>query len=342
MISRLWQSGLPSLAAVAVLAVGLLASPAGLASSVTALLRDALYPGLRFVEVTRERGGELAQSLPALRIGGAAESPAVATAERDDAGADERLRQAAYIRQLEAALALTRDRLQAAERDNALALSPAPFDSPLALIEPIPARVIDGSSRVGEKFKSKLINAGRAVGLSETDLVLDASDPVGLAGDDARILIDRGADTALAIDSVVSHGHILVGRVQQIGQLTSQVQLVTDPEFRIAARVVRRTNSGPVFGAEGVFAGDGAFKGRLELVANTEPLGRGDLVYTAVDVPGDPVWLCIGQITSAELPPGEPHWRVEVRPLLPASPDRVTVLKTAINPRRLAELPSSP
>jgi hypothetical protein len=72
----------------------------------------------------------------------------------------------------------------------------------------------------------------------------------------------------------------------------------------------------------------------MELVSSQEPVAVGDRVYTHQPVAGVIVPLLIGTVAAAEVPAGEAHWRIEVRPALEAIPAMMDVLSIELNPDR--------
>ena len=333
MWNYLWHRGLVSLAIMLALACSLLSAPQWVTTRIRATAKDSVVPGARAYAVAESWTGRQTATVRTILAGwtpgGTAvdsEQLAAAIAERDAA--------IAVQRQLEVRVAALHEELRAAraERNQFLASTES---VPLVKTVAVPARVIGQDRTATRKLTDRLIDTGGASGIGAGDLVAAGSDVSEDAQSRVEMVIDQGVDANLEADLPVASGGVLVGRIRDSGNLTSTVQLVEDPEFRIGARLVRDTADGPVFGASGVFAG-GEEGCRLDLIPGTAPVAVGDRVYTLEQLGGESVSLFIGTVTRAELPAGEPHWRIGIAPAERPATARVDVLKVELNPQRLA------
>ena len=154
--------------------------------------------------------------------------------------------------------------------------------------------------------------------------------------DDAPHL-DQGNESGVQPDMPVLAGRRVVGRIKQVGRWTSTLQLVTDPEFRGPAQLIRESPQGPLLGAQGVVAGNGDGTCRLEHVAPTEPVSVGDFVYTVRRQYSLPEPVCYGRVIAAEVSDGAGHWSITVEPIGGREPlETVLVLRELPNPERFS------
>ncbi len=76
---------------------------------------------------------------------------------------------------------------------------------------------------------------------------------------------------------------------------------------------------------------------RVRLVEVTRPVSVGDLVYTAAEKGVLPAPLLYGRVVRLQRPIGAAHWEIWMQPALAADePQQVAVLRTELNPSRLA------
>ncbi|MEX0714994.1 MAG: rod shape-determining protein MreC [Planctomycetaceae bacterium] len=229
------------------------------------------------------------------------------------------------IRALEAEVARLRDELDRRQGDEAAAF-PARPGEPLVVPDLLAATVL-GEEAATLWRAGKLLDRGTAAGVSESSLVLDAEGP----------LVDQGQDSGLEAGQPVFAGRTVLGRIARVGHWTSTLQLVTDPQYRGLARIVRRSERGVAYGPQGILEGDGGELCRLKFVDATAAVAIGDEVYTD-DLEGllpEPAYY--GRIVAAELKPGAAHWEVRVEPAgPPREPREVHVLRRVANPARFA------
>ena len=296
-------------------------------------LRDAVSPGARGWVSLRDRCRSTQASLSGW-VQAAGDTKSKPTDPEHKAG--RKPTDSHRLRQLELTIAELKEEL--AKHKSGLA---SPFlgaqTPPLVVPEIVEATVIGRSKAESEALAERLIDQGSASGLAVNDLVVE---PVLLDDFDEKnrtALIDQGEGSLVSRDSPVLAGSAVIGRVRQVGAHTSTVQLVTDPEFRVAAQVIRMTEDGPVFGAEGLWQGTGSNDAELGLISTTQPVSVGDRVYSTERVAGTSIPMFLGTITAATFEPGAAHWSITVAPAINEFPERVDVLRINLNSERLGE-----
>lgn len=226
------------------------------------------------------------------------------------------------LRRENAELAAERDALHtrllaAAEKKDA--------EAPLLRARGLPAHVL-GSQARAYLARHKSLDAGTGEGVEPGALVF-AGPP----------LVDRGSDAELQPGQLVVSGCRVVGKIAEAGPHTSTVRAMTEPGYRDLVRI------GTPGGPQGVLEGTGEPLARVRLVEVTEPVARGDPVYSAggegvLEAPP----LC-GRVARLERPVGAAHWEIWVEPaVLPERIDRVAVLQLEVNPDRVAQKNPSP
>ncbi|MGE5192487.1 MAG: rod shape-determining protein MreC [Deltaproteobacteria bacterium] len=294
------------------LGAGLMFVPADTTRPVRALVRDALCPGqsalLAVVRCSRAWVSGLGHSVH----------------RADRAGNLDDELQAARLenRRLELQVARLREQVEKLAQEQGL--TPA-AGSPLPLVTPrlVAARVL-GEETAALWRGRKLLSVGAAGEIAESALVLD----------DARPMVDLGADASLSVGDATYAGRIVIGKIAEIGRYNSTLRLVTDPAYSGRARLARRTSRGLVFGAEGTLVGDGSDLCRLRHIA--DPVNVGDEVFTGAVDGLIPLPMYYGKVVRAELAPGANEWSVWVKPA--ANGERlesVLILRRAVNPDRI-------
>jgi len=220
------------------------------------------------------------------------------------------------LRRENAELAAERDALAAQLLDTA---GKEDADHPLLRACGLSARVL-GSQARAYLTRHKLLDAGTGEGVEPGALVF-AGPP----------LVDRGSDAEVEPGQLVLSGCRVLGKIADAGPHTSTVRAMTEPGYRDLVRI--GTPSGP----QGILEGIGEPPARVRLVEVTEPVARGDPVYSAaaegvLEVPP----LC-GRVVRLERPVGAAHWEIWVEPaVLLERIDRVAVLQLEVNPDRVA------
>jgi len=290
---------------------GLLFVPAEAARPVRSLVRDLLRPGQMALAAALRCGG--GWRVPAINGVG---TPAVSNPATEEVRT---LR--LQNRRLELQVTRLRERLglHAAQPGFASASAIPPLVNP-HLVE---ARVL-GEETASFWRGHKLLSAGAGQRIAESALVLN----------DARPLVDAGADARLAEGDAVYAGRTVIGKIAEVGRFSSTLRLVTDPGYSGRARLARRTSQGLVFGAEGTLVGDGTDVCRLRHI--TDPVNIDDEVFTGGADGLIPFPMYYGRVVRAELETGSNEWSIWVHPA--ASDERlesVLILRREINAERI-------
>jgi len=195
--------------------------------------------------------------------------------------------------------------------------------SPLVIEQAVEARII-GDEIVSLWKSYRLLDQGAGSGLFEDQWVLD----------EKSLRIDHGQDSDVVDGLAVFAGRCIVGRVARAGRWTSSLQLISDPQFRAKAVVLRR-NSG-VFSREVLIEGVGDGTCRLVSVPSTEVIEVDSLVYSVSGDRGVETPMLFGRVASASLLPGSLHWQITVTPEVDMAALRhVQVVTTKLNPDRM-------
>ena len=152
-------------------------------------------------------------------------------------------------------------------------------------------------------------------------------------------LIDFGEDAGISTEDALLLGRYVIGKVEHVGKWTSTVKLVTDANYRGRAQLIRETEGGQfVFGeARGILKGQGGPLCKLEGIPAESSVHLHDSVYTGERDGILPVPLYYGEVVEATLGPDDREWTVLVKPVpLPTALTKVQVLRTGLNPDRLA------
>jgi cell shape-determining protein MreC len=190
-------------------------------------------------------------------------------------------------------------------------------DHSLLAVECVPARIL-GTQAQSFLARHRLLDAGRSRGVGPEDLVLRP----------ATVLVDRGADRGIEDGQVVLAGSCVWGKITSAGSHTSTVCPVTEPGYRDLVRLAAPSADGLTLriGAKGILEGTGEPLARLCMIETTEPVARGDLVYSMagqgfVDMP-----LLCGRVVEVERLQGAGHWEIRVAPAVDDPPDRLAIL----------------
>lgn len=112
------------------------------------------------------------------------------------------------------------------------------------------------------------------------------------------MILNEGANKNIKIgQAVVAENGILIGRIYDVGESTSQVLLLSDRRSRVAALVQNERSSA------GIVTGELGLALRLELVPQDEILSNEQLVVTSGLESGIPRGLLIGQIEQVDQTP---------------------------------------
>ena len=125
--------------------------------------------------------------------------------------------------------------------------------------------------------------------------------------DGYNLLINKGAVDGVMKDEVVITGEkILVGIIDEVSENFSRVLFVSDPKFKITAKVMGGTTTGIAEGAltEGMY---------FDLIAKEDEIKEGDiLISTGNDM--FPAALIIGEVAHVEINESQTFKKVRVDP----------------------------
>lgn len=141
--------------------------------------------------------------------------------------------------------------------------------------------------------------------------------------DRALLLIDRGRADGLEIGLPVVVGDgIFVGKVSELQEHVSTVELVTDAESRVAVSLLDQRH------LIGVLEGRGNGAAVLTYIPSTEKLGRDQILVTAGTEEKVPPNLPVGIINTVDGKPTDPFLNASVDPLL--SLDRILLVSVLL------------
>ncbi len=156
---------------------------------------------------------------------------------------------------------VTLPRLPALEREHA-ALRRQLLQQQLEL-----AQLREGVRRVGREAELRGLYPGEQGVVA--DIIARSPNPTQHV-----IVLDRGADDGVTLQSIILDASGVVGRVVELHGRTAVVQLLTDPDCRIAALVERSRETG-------LLAGQGTGSCRLIYMNSDSDVQEGDRVVTA-------------------------------------------------------------
>ena len=198
----------------------------------------------------------------------------------------------------------------------------------------IPARVLGQQARAFLQ-RQHLLDVGTREGVQPDALVIDGRFQ----------WIDRGRDADLEAGQLALSAGRVWGKIAEVAAATSLVRTVTEPGFRDLVRLATPDADGaPVrWGPEGILEGTGESLARVRRVEASEPVAIGDLVYTASGGGVLPRPLLYGRVVRLARPVGAAHYDLWIEPAVrPGEPEQVLVLRTELNPRRVAARPGNP
>lgn len=224
-------------------------------------------------------------------------------------------RQLAWLRdrnrELEAAALMRGSMAPASDRLEGVPL----VHQPLLASRLIAARVL---GRQAQAFlqQGMLVDAGRQAGVLPEAWVLDVP----------AAMLDRGTSAGVESGDWVLAGRRVWGKVQQVGETTSQIRPAQAAGYRDLVRLASRSHDRLALGPRGVLDGVGESLCRIRLVPVTEAVALGDLVLTDGGEGLLPTPLIYGEIVRLERPAGATHWEIWMRPALDETPQVVAVL----------------
>ncbi|RJO59269.1 rod shape-determining protein MreC [Candidatus Parcubacteria bacterium] len=138
------------------------------------------------------------------------------------------------------------------------------------------------------------------------------------------LLLDAGLNQGLSLGQpVIAADGVLVGLIQEVGEITSSLKLLTSEGLNIAARVENETKS------PGIVTGEKGVGIKLTLVPQNEVLQSSQSVVTSDLDPKVPSGLLIGSISKIEQTSGLLFQSATVIPALPYDTLNVLMVLTA-------------
>jgi cell shape-determining protein MreC len=298
------QSTLLAAAAMVAVAVTLFLSPGRVQRTLRSAVLDVITPGQACVLVHYERGRDLALTRYSQLTAGA--RPGVSTSEPKTDARLAALEQA--CRRLRLENARLREELTLSEKYGVSPVA-SPVQSSRDVATVVRAAVISrGAQSVAvEQF----LSSGHSQGIAESDVVLDEAAP----------RLDQGSEAGVEPESDVLIGRCVVGRIASVGHWTSALEPITDPRYRGLAQIIRPSDQGGSFGAEGILIGQGTEFLKLTDVPSTQSVRVGDEVYTSDRDRRFPIPLYYGRVVRVE--EAGRNWDISVRPAV-----RIGDLKT--------------
>ena len=196
-----------------------------------------------------------------------------------------------------------------------------------------PANVI-GDRGLSDTLRGLIIDAGRAAGVAQSELLVDGT----------GLLLDKGTDSDVQAGDRVLAGAVVLGRIEKTGRWVSSVQPVTDSGFSARVQLLRTSAQGQYFGAEGILTGarsaahlgdepGSAAECVIDGIPYTEAVSAGDEVVSAdIDGTRGPR-LYFGRVTHAEFLDGG-QWSIRVRPAAYDMPlESVAIVRLELRPQ---------
>jgi len=255
-------------------------------------LHDALSPG-RMVLLAVSNGSTTAAS--------SGTNSSQADSDRDAEPSEESRRRDQLLRKLMIENAQLRRDLRREKASSQLMQTMEPLSS-LVQFDLIPATIVS-TSGMSTSLKDLIVDAGKAAGITRSELVVDGSGAI----------LDAGSDKAVSAGDRVLTGTIVVGRIEKASRWVSLVQPVTASGFRAQVMLLRQTDDGLHPGPAGLLEGTGEAECLLSGIAHTEAVAIGDEVVSA-DINGvQGPQLYFGRVTRADFLAGG-QWDIRVTP----------------------------
>ncbi|MBI3009023.1 MAG: rod shape-determining protein MreC [Candidatus Omnitrophica bacterium] len=121
------------------------------------------------------------------------------------------------------------------------------------------------------------------------------------------LLLDKGGKNGIKVNSTVVSSGGLVGRVVDVGQTTSRVLLITDPNSRVGGLVQSNRESGVV---EGI----GNNRCRIKYLPLNSAVKNGDVVITSGISGLVPKGIIIGRVLDVTRDPSGLYMRATIQP----------------------------
>lgn len=138
--------------------------------------------------------------------------------------------------------------------------------------------------------------------------------------DQATLVINRGADDGIEEgQAVLADDGMFIGKVRSLGKRTARVQLMTDPQSRVAATLAGERR------LLGVVEGRGNGAARMTYVPASQPMKKDQIIVTSGTEEKIPANLPLGLINAVEGKNTDPFISAILEPLIPF--DRLTLVQ---------------
>lgn len=131
--------------------------------------------------------------------------------------------------------------------------------------------------------------------------------PIGFA---RYLVIDRGSEDGLKVGQPVVYKDNLLGEVKVLSPKQAQVQLITDPDSKVAAFVSNGAGK-----ARGVLSGQFGSEMLMDKILHGESIATKDLVYSEGTEGRFPRGLILGQVTQVNDPQNQVFKQAQVKPV---------------------------
>lgn len=138
--------------------------------------------------------------------------------------------------------------------------------------------------------------------------------------DQITLVINRGADDGIEEgQAVLADDGIFIGKVRSLGKRTARIQLLTDPQSRVAATLAGERR------LLGVVEGRGNGAARMTYVPASQPMKKDQIIVTSGTEEKIPANLPLGLINAVEGKSTDPFISAILEPLVPF--DRLTLVQ---------------
>ncbi|HKZ34394.1 MAG TPA: rod shape-determining protein MreC [Patescibacteria group bacterium] len=147
--------------------------------------------------------------------------------------------------------------------------------------------------------------------LSATNPITFSLLPAKTLGGDRYLSVDKGSDQSVKEGMVVISENVVLGKVKEVYPRFSTVQLITDPDTRLAVEILLQEGI-----AKGILLGQFQSGLLLDQVLQEEKIEEGNLVVTSGENLEYPKGLLVGRIAHIQKEEAEVFQKAEVKPLL--------------------------
>lgn len=168
------------------------------------------------------------------------------------------------------------------------------------------------------KKENEILRTALDIGL-EKEFRLAIAEVLGKDISQDSLIIDKGSEDGISKDlPVITQQKTLVGKINEVYENFSKVQLLTDKESSFDAKISETPYQNEFNAGQaeiyGVVKGKGNFKLYLELIPGEEEIKEGDLVITTSLGGIFPGGILVGQIKEVKKSDIEPFQQAEIKP----------------------------